>query len=329
VGETFPRGRGPKAPVFVLLHRGALGDFALAWPALFRLRERHPRHRFIGIGKPGHLGLAKALGLLEDGIDSESAALLPFFRGERLPGLLKGLERPGSAALLWMDAEPAIAALLRRHGVVDADAAFHPPFPPEPAPGFAPVHVMDHHLDALGPTASRGIPGFKIATGNGATGAREENVQAILLHPGSGSARKNFTREFYASLAERLPRLLGPAPDGRARETRILLGPAEADVSGFFRARFPVEEPESPLQLALTVARAALFVGNDSGPAHVAALLGTPTLAFYRVADPAVWGVRGPHALSLFTDSESHAALGVERALKAFPFESGTLVLPR
>jgi heptosyltransferase-2 len=42
------------------------------------------------------------------------------------------------------------------------------------------------------------------------------------------------------------------------------------------------------------LARAALVVTNDSGPMHIAAALGTPTLAIFGSTDPEVTSPRGP-----------------------------------
>ncbi|MBI4871613.1 MAG: glycosyltransferase family 9 protein [Candidatus Riflebacteria bacterium] len=58
-------------------------------------------------------------------------------------------------------------------------------------------------------------------------------------------------------------------------------------------------EPSSSLELARELAGAALHVGNDSGPTHLAAALGTPTIAIHGPTDPAVWAPRGRHVQAL------------------------------
>ena len=57
-------------------------------------------------------------------------------------------------------------------------------------------------------------------------------------------------------------------------------------------------------------AGAARFVGNDSGPGHLAAITGTPTLALFGPTDPARWRPLGPHVKVL--RREPLEALGVE-----------------
>ena len=38
------------------------------------------------------------------------------------------------------------------------------------------------------------------------------------------------------------------------------------------------------------ISGAELFVGNDSGPAHIAAAFGIPTTVIFGASDPAIWG---------------------------------------
>ena len=47
------------------------------------------------------------------------------------------------------------------------------------------------------------------------------------------------------------------------------------------------------LQLASLLKKAKLFIGNDSGPMHIAAASGTPVIALHGPTDPSVWGPWG------------------------------------
>jgi hypothetical protein len=46
-------------------------------------------------------------------------------------------------------------------------------------------------------------------------------------------------------------------------------------------------------ELALWLASARLYIGNDSGITHLAAAVGTPVVAIFGPSDPAIWGPRG------------------------------------
>ncbi|MGH7052966.1 MAG: glycosyltransferase family 9 protein, partial [Stellaceae bacterium] len=51
--------------------------------------------------------------------------------------------------------------------------------------------------------------------------------------------------------------------------------------------------------------RCALFVGNNSGPHHLAAGLGVPTIGIHSgLVDAREWGPVGPHAIALQRDME-------------------------
>ena len=110
------------------------------------------------------------------------------------------------------------------------------------------------------------------------------NARALWLHPGSGSARKNAPFETFVSRARAWsgPRvfLLGEADEALVPRVRDAARSLGAEV---------VHEP-ALVELAARLAReAAAFVGNDSGPTHLAAALGVPTEALFVATDPEVW----------------------------------------
>jgi ADP-heptose:LPS heptosyltransferase len=60
--------------------------------------------------------------------------------------------------------------------------------------------------------------------------------------------------------------------------------------------RMPIWRPVSfddLYDLACWLSRAALFVGNDSGPAHIAAATGTNMIVLFGPSNPRVWAPRG------------------------------------
>jgi len=54
--------------------------------------------------------------------------------------------------------------------------------------------------------------------------------------------------------------------------------------------------------LAALLARCQVVVGHDSGITHLAAAVGTATLALFGSTDPLVWGPRSPRACVLWPE---------------------------
>src|SRR5262249_62017806 len=98
---------------------------------------------------------------------------------------------------------------------------------------------------------------------------------------------------------------VGRGSGGRARRLSamglpvvMVTGPAEAGMvaglaaaSGLPEGR--VARDHSLRQLAALFERATVFVGNDSGLSHLAAVVGCPSLVLFGPTDPAVWAPTG------------------------------------
>ncbi len=282
----------PVTPAFLLSHRGALGDFLLTWPTLVSLRSRFNGHRFIALGKPDYLEMAREFGLVDQVYDCESSLFLPLYEGRSMPEELAGVEH----ALFWMAGSQEVEKLLKEK--ISGSVRIHPPFPADDA------HVMDHHLQAL-PFFNLSLP----AVGQDLhfpLGTRREGM--ALVHPGSGSAEKNYDPQFYAFLANELK-------NRRYPDTRIVLGPAEAHLKPVYEGKFTVEEPASCAELARLVGGSTLFIGNDSGVSHLAGLTGAITLALYKQPNWNQWGVRGRNVHYVEGANEALAMSRIQRVL--------------
>ena len=128
-------------------------------------------------------------------------------------------------------------------------------------------------------------------------------VRPILIHPGSGGRAKCWPLACFIDVARRL------------RESGELVcfvvGPVElerwpVDDLNAIRAEFPVFESPAPNDLLCLLAGARVLIANDAGPAHLAALLGTPTVTIFGPTSPAVWHPLGPAARCLYGDSDSY-----------------------
>lgn len=76
---------------------------------------------------------------------------------------------------------------------------------------------------------------------------------------------------------------------------------------------------DAPLREVISrIAGSTLFIGNDSGPAHIAAAYGIPVVVFFGPSDPRIWGpwrtpcrvLTDPTGISAIKVSDALAALG-------------------
>jgi hypothetical protein len=82
----------------------------------------------------------------------------------------------------------------------------------------------------------------------------------------------------------------------------ILEGPADREaVAGLtnLAPAVPVIAGGDLSTVACLLARSVLYVGNDSGTTHLAALLAVPTVALFGPTDPERWAPRGSHVAVL------------------------------
>jgi len=101
-----------------------------------------------------------------------------------------------------------------------------------------------------------------------------ERRASVVIHPFSGSARKNWPLAAFQEVARRLP-----------FPVEWTAGPEETLPRA---TRF-----ENLLDLARWLAGAQVYIGNDSGITHLAAAVGAPVIALFRSTSPEVWAPRG------------------------------------
>lgn len=256
----------------LIIHTGGIGDFLLALPAIARLRDTATLEL---AGHRDRLELAVPAGIADaahslDSIDFQSALAEP---SDRLRAFASQF---GRAVVFMRDPDRAIHAALKTCRVARVET-----FPGLPDAGWF-RHATEYYAECLGVTPDANFR-LKISP-NG-------RPLDVVIHPGSGSQKKNWPIENFVTVAARLQ-------ENRRRVTWCL-GPAETE-----RTRLPelVGDSlrcDSLVELAARLATALLYIGNDSGITHLAAALGIPTIAIFGPTDPAVWAPRGDFVLVL------------------------------
>jgi lipopolysaccharide heptosyltransferase II len=173
-------------------------------------------------------------------------------------------------------------------------------------------HEAEYNLRLLPPL---GIPAAKVEFHFTLSPSEEDRIaaklnalgagpQAVILHPGSSGSSRDWPPEYFAQLADSIPEKSG-APvifTGAANETHLI-------------DRIRKQTKTKPLslcgrltitELAVLCQRAAVFVGNSTGPLHLAVMVGAPVVAFYppiRTCRPERWGPYGRRSDVLMSQS--------------------------
>jgi heptosyltransferase-3 len=117
----------------------------------------------------------------------------------------------------------------------------------------------------------------------------------IVFHPGSGSETKNHPPGFWLELIGRVGKEFPANKEGFV----LLLGRAEEQLHPFYENNLRDLRTEihfSPARetLCSLLERAPLYIGHDSGITHLAAMLGTPTIALFKNSEVGQWRPLGP-----------------------------------
>jgi ADP-heptose:LPS heptosyltransferase len=104
-------------------------------------------------------------------------------------------------------------------------------------------------------------------------------TRQAVIHPVAATPEKTWRADGFLAVARRLTEL-GLEP--------VFIGAASDDLSPFRAFRTVTGAPLA--QIKTLLAGASLFVGNDSGPAHMAAAFGMPVVVIFGNSNPDIWG---------------------------------------
>jgi ADP-heptose:LPS heptosyltransferase len=287
---------------------GALGDVVRTLPAFRALRAGYPGAHITWLVE------RKAAGALAGQPGLDEVLLFP---REELMARLRAFDLPG----LWRRAGTFCSALRARrfdlvldfHGILKSGAlsrlsgasrrvGYARPHARELAWLFANQRVRldsmrlsrfernDALIEFLGLSRESGAAPFHLdpEAVEGIARRLDDGEPPVVIHPGTSpdTPHKRYGAERYAAIARALR-------DKGGHVCLVTAGPDEAEAA---LARRIVEASEgaaalapptpSVADLAALFARARLFVGGDSGPLHLASLVGTPVVQILGPTDP-------------------------------------------
>lgn len=275
----------------LVIRFSSLGDVLLTLPAARSLKEAFPRAEIVYLTKAAYRPLLVGQPGIDRVVAFEEAgpglpALARLCRGLGRFDLALDLHRTlrSRACLRAVRADRKLAyrkdALLRRlwaAGWMRGRMAGAQP------------HVIDRYLEPLrrlGITPAHGVPALRIDPGAvasadaqlAAAGVRDPEHIAVVV-PGARWTNKRWPAPSFAAVAAGLrdmaglePVIVGDAADREAAEAvrALIPGGAASLVGG-----------TDVLGLAAILKRARVVIANDSGPAHLAAAVGTPVVALF------------------------------------------------
>jgi len=290
----------PAAERVLVIRLGAVGDVVRTLPAVSALRAAWPGARLVWLVEPASAGIVEGqpwvdgvlvfprpplVAALRAGRPREAAALLRAFlrelRGERFELAVDFHSIAKSAILARLSGAPRRVAFARPFGregawLLATDRA-----------RLAPRRIsrFERNAELLRFLGVKAAPAAEPLRVHPAAAAELEAALGtggapVVIHPGTSDAtpHKRWHVPGYAAVARALARdpglpvlvTAGPARDDRA------FADAVVDAAGGAAQLAP--PTPSLAHLAALFARARLYVGSDTGPMHVASLVGTPVV---------------------------------------------------
>jgi len=308
----------------LVIKLSALGDFVLALAAMRRIRQHHAKAHITLLTTPAFEGLAK---------------ICPYFNAVDTGGRPEGFPA-------WMELRKRLKAA-NYDRVYDLQTSAHSnrifqvlrPNPP-PWSGIAfgcslphrnplrnAMHTLERQADQLmyagiwpdAPTAPGTAPPpdlswiWKSRPPERPVAGAVKHRPYVLFVPGGSAHRpdKRWPVERYAELARVLY--------GRGFDVVVVGGPQETALAHEIQRQTPRARDLTGrtdfASIAALGAKAALAVGNDTGPLHLVAAAGAPTVVlFSKASDPALSAPRGQVAV---LQADDLADLPVVRVIQA------------
>jgi heptosyltransferase-2 len=280
-----------------------VGDLVMATPTLRALGLRYPSARILGIARPYLLPLLAGLPWLTERVAWEHRGRGWIGRTWRL---VRTLRRERLNAMLVLRNSGFAAGVARMSGARESigyarrgSRAFltHCLTAPHAAGKYTPISAVDYYLRlAAELDCDTNNPRVELATTladeRGADemwrnlGLPDPRLTVLLNVGGAYGQAKHWPREQCVELSRRLASELGLA-------VVILCGPDERAAAGELasaanhpRVQSLANEDVSFGPTKAFIRRAAMLITTDSGPRHIAAAVGTPTITLFGPIDP-------------------------------------------
>jgi ADP-heptose:LPS heptosyltransferase len=168
-----------------------------------------------------------------------------------------------------------------------------------------PVHTAEHLASAM---FYLGCPKQAIPRAQLFTRPRASRPPYAVIHPAAAAKYKTWEAAGFVTVARHLRKRHGLDP--------VFIGGAADEMSRFGEFECVIGAPLEDVKSL--VSRAELFIGNDSGPAHIAAAFGVPVVVLFgRVEHQTTWAPWQASAARALVDARGISAIGAEQVIEA------------
>jgi heptosyltransferase-3 len=269
----------------------------LTLPVLSEIRKGYPDAEvlLLGLLPQARLAMPKFVNRIErlDAPDLSSIfvdGVLPESVRTRLAGF-------DLAIIFVPDLDGVIARQLAAAGVKQVISSS-----PDGRPDIHAVFALADVLGPLGLALRNPIPQLAIA-------AQPTHSATLGFHVGSGSPRKNWPVDHWLAFTQRIVGLFD--------DFLLVGGEADEMVVREFLVRCSIPRLRTLLNASLpdlcqALNDCALFIGHDTGVTHLAAAVGTPTVALFGPTDPNLWAPLGAHVSIVRSPDTLMASISVD-----------------
>jgi ADP-heptose:LPS heptosyltransferase len=287
----------------LIFHGGALGDFVLSWPLALALGRIYAQSRIIFVTHGQKGKLAERVLRLESS-DVENGWQLLFSENAAPPSPIAGLLEGAHAIYTFSSPTENWNANVARLNPA-AKVVMLAGAPPAEFAG----HAADWLVEQLRkhPIERAATEQILRSIGDRGIGFKHSGGGDVVIHPGSGSPAKCWGVENFVRLAKRLREA--------GRKVRFVVGEVEME-------KWPAQQIEglaarragSYIELLDEISTAGVFVGNDSGPGHLAGIIGVPTVSIFMSTAAQRWKPIGPKVSVVEEDSVDAVFEAVSRS---------------
>jgi heptosyltransferase III len=274
----------------LLIRAGALGDSLMLMPSIRALGKGN---ELIFAGRRPGIDYIKPY--VDQCIDMESSGWHRLFMKDTVGPFNLAVSSPDHVAAFLNDPEGIVSANLRACFPESIVNVF-PVFPAEGDERHIALYMAQSIRDSGLPIDAQRCFEDSLAVPLMASNGQQNSGEGpVVIHPGSGSQKKNYPPLYWAQLIRELKR---SALDNSQRMV-LLLGPAEDGMADFFKDELNEMDielkvlPESE-ELISIIHNASVYIGHDSGVTHLAAMLGKPVIALFKDSPVQRWRPLGP-----------------------------------